>query len=312
MRSVKVERKQRGSRATPARGAARGTRPADLRASYERRGKPRPGLLARTRDGLRDWLVRRRPMFALGLAFVMAALVTALFAGGYVGRAIRSMDRGVDAAIAGAGFGISEVHLAGNVRVPPQTVLAALGFQPGESIFGADLQEARARLMRLDWVADADVQRRYPDAISVRLVEKLPFALWKSPGGIYVVERNGGLITSRGVDAFARLPLLAGAGAPKSAAEIVDAVAQHRALAARVKIYQRQSERRWNLILDDGVLVELPETGWQKELDTLETLIVDKGILERNVTEIDLRSPSHYFFMLKGEPARHSDRENEL
>ena len=44
---------------------------------------------------------------------------------------------------------------------------------------------------------------------------------------------------------------------------------------------------------------KLPETGWQKELDALEHLIVDKGILERDVTEIDLRSPTHYFFVLQ-------------
>ena len=44
---------------------------------------------------------------------------------------------------------------------------------------------------------------------------------------------------------------------------------------------------------------KLPETGWQKELDALEHLIIDDGILERDVTEIDLRSPTHYFFLLK-------------
>ena len=58
----------------------------------------------------------------------------------------------------------------------------------------------------------------------------------------------------------------------------------HRAIAARIAAYQRVSQRRWNLILDDGVVVKLPETGWQKQLDALEHLIIDKGILERDVT----------------------------
>ena len=71
----------------------------------------------------------------------------------------------------------------------------------------------------------------------------------------------------------------------------------HRAIAARVAAYAHVSQRRWNLILDDGVVVKLPETGWQKELDALEHLIIDDGILERDVTEIDLRSPTHYFFV---------------
>ncbi|HEY0301915.1 MAG TPA: cell division protein FtsQ/DivIB, partial [Rhizomicrobium sp.] len=132
-----------------------------------------------------------------------------------------------------------------------------------------------------------------------RIVEKLPFALWQSPAGpLYVVERDGGLISGEGVAEFRRLPLLLGAGGA-SAADIVDAVAQRRAISARVKAYQRVSDRRWNLILDDAVVVKLPELNWQKELDALEHLIIDKGILERDVSEIDLRSPVQYYFVLR-------------
>ena len=45
--------------------------------------------------------------------------------------------------------------------------------------------------------------------------------------------------------------------------------------------------------------MKLPEIGWRKELDALDSLIVDKGILERDLTEIDLRSPTQYFFVTK-------------
>jgi len=47
------------------------------------------------------------------------------------------------------------------------------------------------------------------------------------------------------------------------------------------------------------VVVKLPEQNWQKELDALEELIIDKGILERDVGEIDLRSPTQYYFVLR-------------
>ena len=40
----------------------------------------------------------------------------------------------IDTVMTDAGFGISEIHLAGNSRVPPETILAALGMRPGESI----------------------------------------------------------------------------------------------------------------------------------------------------------------------------------
>src|SRR6201999_4136095 len=104
-----------------------------------------------------------------------------------------------------------------------ETVTAVLGFEPGQSIFSADLRNAREKLLHLPWVADATVQRRYPDAITVSLVEKLPYALWRAPDGrVFVVERNGGLITDTGVEPFAKLPHLIGDGAPQSASDIVE------------------------------------------------------------------------------------------
>ncbi len=73
---------------------------------------------------------------------------------------------------------------------------------------------------------------------------------------------------------------------------------------------QRVSDRRWNLLLDDGVVVELPETGWAKQLDVLEHLIVDKGVLERDIREIDLRSSDDFFFQLKNGDKQQMTRGN--
>jgi len=311
MRSVKVERPQGRSRGKTPPRPKRGTRGTQLRSTFNKR-EAKPSLFARMGNATRGWLKARRPMFMLTFGLLTITLIAAILVSGVIGRTIHRIDNAVSSVVAQAGFGIAEVHLAGNARTPPETILAALGFEPGQSIFDADVQTARKKLMKLDWVAEADVQRRYPDAIYVRVVEKLPFALWKSPDGVTVIERNGGLITRTDVATFANLPLLAGDGAPQPAADIVDAVSQHRAVAARVKIYQRQSLRRWNLILDDGVIVKLPETGWQKELDTLESLIVDKSILERNLAEIDLRVPSYYFFVLKSGQTSKVDRGREL
>lgn len=303
MRSVKIDRKASQPRPRAGRGSARASRASSAQPFGRRK---QPNLFGRAWRRVTGWLVFRKPMLLLTGSLLVAVVIAALFVGGTVGRTVHGVDSASAAVLEDAGFGISKVHLTGNTRTPPEAILAALGFAPGQSIFAADIQGARQRLMRLDWVHDADVRRRYPDDISVRIVEKLPFALWQSPdGAVYVVERDGGLITKDGIAEFRHLPLLLGAGGA-NAADIVDAVAAHRALSARVRAYERVSERRWNLILDDKVVVKLPEQGWQKELDTLEHLIIDKGILERDVTEIDLRIPSQYFFVL-----RSGEKKNE-
>lgn len=311
MRSVKAARKTRGStRTQPTRRSPAGARAPVERVVLGKQGKAKGGLFARLGGGLVRAVTPRRPILYLTGLFVAASFVAALFAGGYVSGAFKAVDRDIDALIADAGFGIASVQLSGNARTPPGAVLAALGFEPGQSIFGADLQAARARLLTLDWVADAEVRRQYPDSIAVSLVEKLPFALWQTTDGLYVVERSGRVITKAEASSYPHLPLFVGDGAPAAGAELVDAIALHRAIAARVKAMQRVSERRWNLLLDDDVVVELPETGWAKQLDVLENLIVDKGVLERDIKEIDLRSPDNFFFELRNGDKQQSTRGN--
>lgn len=316
MRSVSVERKGRGkARAQTPRPASRGRELPSVQPAGGRRGK-QSGLLA----GLlaRLPLFTSRPMMLLCAVLAVLVLLGALLASGVIGRSVHAVGRLFDTISADAGFGISEIHITGNARTPYRQVLEVLGMKPGQSIFTADLWRARERLAHLEWIASAEIHRRYPDAIFVTLVEKRPFALWQPPAAssgeapaILVVERNGSPITSHDVEKFRRLPKLVGAGAPQAAADLVDAVATHRAVAARIAAYARVSGRRWNLILDDGVVVQLPEAGWQKELDALEHLIIDGGILERDVTQIDLRSPTHYFFLLKNGEKKDAERGKE-
>jgi cell division protein FtsQ len=292
-----TERKNRG-RATARQGARPVRELPKVQPGTARRGK------ARKKGPLSRLLPSRR-----ALAFTGAGLLLALLLGlavtGVIGRTFQGVRTATDTVSSDAGFSIRSIHISGERRTPAATIAAALDLHENQSIFAADLAAARARLLALEWVASADVVRRYPDAITVTIVEKRPFALWQGPpdaGGnarIAVVERNGGVITFKEVERFSRLPKLIGAGAPAAAAELVDDVQSHRAISARIAAYEYVSQRRWNLILNDGVVVKLPEQGWQKEIDALERLIIDKGILERSIAEIDLRSPTHYFFVLR-------------
>jgi cell division protein FtsQ len=312
MRSLKIERKPRNNpRAKTVRHAARAAREiAKVQPGSARRGKG-PGLGARLGAAL------RRPMLAMTAGLVVLALLAGLLVSGVAGRAFHGVKDAVSGAVADAGFGVYEIRITGNRRVPTDTIFAALGLKPGQSIFFIDLPSARARILALDWIASADVVRRYPDAVTVTVVEKRPFALWQTPpdkngqSRLAVVERAGGVITTVDAEKFSKLPKLVGQGAPEAAGELVDAVMAHRAVSARVAAYERVSGRRWNLLLNDGVVVQLPEAGWLKELDALEHLIVDNGILERDITEIDLRSPTQYFFMLKSGEKKDVKRDKE-
>ncbi len=214
MRSLKIDRKRKSGRPKSGRKAVRASRERAAPKRSGRRKESDDGFIARLQDRITALFSFSRPVLLLTASLLLLVVMGALFAGGYVGRSVKAVNEATDTVMAEAGFGIAAVHIGGNLRTPPETILAALGFAPGQSIFDADLQGARARLMGLDWVKDADVVRRYPDTINVRLIEKVPFALWQSGDQVLVVKREGGKITGQDINAYVHLPFLMGAGAP--------------------------------------------------------------------------------------------------
>jgi cell division protein FtsQ len=239
-------------------------------------------------------------MLTLTAALVLVGGFVGVVSGGYVSQATAAWN----GAVATAGFAVEDVSVSGAERTSTADVYAAIGIAQGQSIFTVNAAQVRARLLDLPWVSDAEVQRRLPGGVAIRLIEKRPFALWQDGRSLFVIERSGAVIRAADASGFEQLPLFAGSGAPEAAAQFLDALRPHRAVTARVQTIQRLGERRWDLLLSGGVTIKLPEEGWQSQLAELEMLIVDKAILERDVEIIDLRYPDHYVFRLHNGDSR--------
>ena len=274
------------------------------------------GAKAAARGGARKDIARkmplllRRPVLGLTLGLVVIVTIIGVFAGGYVAHAIGRAEAAVVAPFTEAGFAVHDVTITGEEHTRMEAAAAAIAVPKGESIFGVNPGAARARLLMLPWVSDAEVRRHFPDKVTVHLIEKRPFALWRNGNALVAVERSGAVITKVDEDNdLGRLPLLVGAGAPEAAAPIIDAVAGEKAVAARLAALERIAGRRWDLLLSGGVTVRLPEDGWERQLTELEKLIVEKGVLERDIESIDLRYPDNYVFRLRNGDSRPVPRE---
>lgn len=303
---AKTARGRGRSKAAPRKAQPRTANRGGTRGSNKARTETRTGFLTASWGHAPLW---RRPMLILMLILLVGGGGAGVFAGGYMTKAWAEARQGAATFLATAGFTVQRITLAGNERSAPDAVYAALALKTGQSIFSVDPAAARARLRTLPWVADAVVRRRFPDTVAVTLIEKRPFALWRSGAGLEVVERSGAIIAGADPSAFPHLPLLIGKGAPAAAAPLIDALGRMRAVSARLRAVERISERRWDLILDPGVRVNLPEMGWEQQLPVLEKLIVDDGVLEHDIEIIDLRYPDRYIFRLHNGDSRPVSRQ---
>ncbi len=189
------------------------------------------------------------------------------------------------------GLALDKVEVEGRDRQSKESILAALDVQPGMPVLDIDLDAARARLEALPWVRSAEIERRMPDTLFIKIEERRPFAFWQRNGALMLIDRDGMVIPVGDLASYGPLIVLVGDDAPGYAVPLLDLLKTEPALAARVRAGMRLGQRRWNLRFDNGVEAALPETDPAAAWRRLAALEASSRVLERNIALIDLRLP---------------------
>jgi cell division protein FtsQ len=120
--------------------------------------------------------------------------------------------------------------------------------------FAVPLDEAQSRVARLPWVEHAEVSKRWPDVLEVRVREHRPFARW---GEDRLLSRAGRLFAASGVEVPDGLPLLHGPDA--RVADVVELYNAARELflpsGQQVTAVLLDSRGSWALVLSNGTEV---------------------------------------------------------
>ena len=226
---------------------------------------------------------------ATALAIVLAGGGWWLERSGVIAAAARSAERAFFAWTASWGMAVNDVQVEGRERASRAAILSALGVERGTPILAVDPEEAKRRLESIAWVRSASVERRLPDALYIRLVERQPLAFWQRQGKLVLVDRDGVVVPSDHLESFGALLVLVGPDAPAAGAALLDMLAGEPELAPHVAAAVRIGGRRWNLRLDSGIDVALPEEDPASAWHRLARLERSDGILERDIELVDLR-----------------------
>ena len=242
------------------------------------------------RKGAPRW--RRPSLVFLTTALAMSAVVGAshwIFRSNFVEMGLADAQRILITASVRAGFTVKEVLVDGRKRSPRSDLLDAIGFQIGTPMLNIRPATVRARIEALPWVRSAVVSKRLPATIHVRLLERRPMALWQRGRQLALVDGEGHVITNKRLHRFANLLVVVGGNAPKHVPELIAMLKTEPALEHRVRAAVRVGGRRWNLKLDNGIDVRLPERDATVAWSRLAVLERRRQLLRRDITTIDLR-----------------------
>ncbi len=237
----------------------------------------------------RAWVLHGR-LIRRGL---MLAALAAIGLAGYqlrepAGFAVTGLTEIAQNQFAGAGFAIGEISITGQTLTSEQDIFDALGILPNTPTFGFDVEAARLRVAELPAVETVSVRKTYPADIAVVITEKVPVARWRVDGITFVIDGHGEQIgEDRG--AYGDLPLVIGDGAADDALAMIRALDAVPQLQGGLIAISRIADRRWDLIYDTGLRIQLPEQGVAQALRKIVTYQNQFQILDRDIAILDLR-----------------------
>ncbi len=234
-----------------------------------------------------------RVLFRVGLpAFVLAMVVGLVL-----------MDQGRRDAISG---GIA--HITEQFQSRPEfrvNVMAIEGASPDladalrarldvklpASSFDLDLDALRAKAQQFDAIASAELRLRSGGVLQVVVKEREPMLIWRvSDDRLEMLDASGHRVAALASRADRPdLPLIAGEGADVAAAEALALIDAAGPLLPRMRGLVRQSERRWDMVLDRDQRILLPAENPVQALEALLALNTADDLLTRDITVIDLR-----------------------
>lgn len=226
----------------------------------------------------------------LSICAGVGVLALVLATGARAERIGQSVSHGMDQITVGMGLKLRRVHITGASEEATPAIRRALGVQAGQPITGLDLDALQASVQSVGWVEEARVVRLLPDTLIVEVKEHDRLAVWQSRGQVQVIDDRGQVIPGADAGRYPNLPLVVGAGADKAAAEILPLLAERPRLSNRVDALVRVDERRWDLRLRDGGLIQLPAVKQEAALIQLDALDQRERLLELGFARIDLRT----------------------
>ncbi len=165
-------------------------------------------------------------------------------------------------------FAARHVRVVGTVHTPASQVVRVAGLSGHPPLMAVNGGADAARLEALPWIASATVQRRWPDSVVVRVVERVPVAVMARPAGSQgawaLVDGTGRVLawTQTAPPGFLQLRSSVSAGRPGStlAASARPGLAVASALGAlRGSVHEVRvsSDGEVTLVLSGGVVVVL-------------------------------------------------------
>lgn len=174
-------------------------------------------------------------------------------------------------------------------RVSADQIEAVMRTHMGEGFLAADLATIQRELADLQWVATAQVSRRWPDALEVIVTEEEPAARWGEDG---LLNPRGRLFVRHASHIPAELPRLSGPEGSEAEVAARYVVIQEQLVQRGLSVVSLEYDGRgaWAFLISNGIQVRLGSLQVDQRLGRFYRALDEVvGPIAEDVAYVDMR-----------------------
>lgn len=196
-------------------------------------------------------------------------------------------------------FNIQNIQVLGIKNISKNRIDKIIKSQSTQIISKIDIDMIKEEIEKIEWVENIFIQRRLPSSLRIEIQERQPIAIWQKNKNHFLVDKNGKVIHSSMSKEFSHLPIIVGDFAPITAFQVIQTSGLFSNLKKRITGFICVRGRRWNVEIDNSLIVKLPTENIHQAFSVLSDMIKHNKISRVLMETVDLRDEDRVIIKFK-------------
>ena len=162
-------------------------------------------------------------------------------------------------------FTIQDIKIENNKILNSKKILYELESLKGKSLLLVDKEIIRSAMKKFDFISSFEVKKVYPKTIKVKILEKIPVAIYTEGKNKFYISNKGDLIKYLEIDSYKNLPLLF--GKKTNFNNFFEDLKNINFPIDDIKSFHHFEIGRWDILLNNQKLIKLPQDNYREILE---------------------------------------------
>tara|TARA_B100000989_G_C19458738_1_gene435254 strand:+ start:138 stop:854 length:717 start_codon:yes stop_codon:yes gene_type:complete len=163
------------------------------------------------------------------------------------------------------------------------------------NVLDINFKKMSDELLKIKEIESLKIDVNIDGKINIAIIEKKPFFIWKYDNFQKILSIEGEILNFKKIS-YENLLELYGIGAKKNIGNFYKIIKKNKQFSRSIKSIEYVENYRWNIVLENNMLIKLSEKNYKKNLETLDKLFQNKDLLNKSHKMIDLRVDNRISF----------------